>query len=209
MRAVGFVPLVVFFIAKSASAQSAEPFADIAVGAGHGSHFIRSETGSTDDVYGIAALLEVRVVSAAGHGGGMRVGGVSEVTLFGGARESLFAIDAHYVYRAVEPREGFHVVPTLFIGPSYQRYSASYEANCFMGCSYSPPADLHSRDHQALGVSAGASLDVHLGRPFVGVDLSGRHGVPLDNDEIQSASGYAVMLRLGATVGAKSEPEKR
>jgi hypothetical protein len=178
----------VFALAFTAALPArAEPIVELGVGVGAGEHTSVSESLGTRDFSGLAGMFEITLANERGHGGGLRLGGISEFKLFGGTTRGSFLLDGFYLYHFTEPgRPGWHVVPTLAAGPSLARVSAKYEPSCFLGCSNDPPESLHDYDHLGLGASAGGAFDVHYGRSFVGADARGRFVFPVDNSDIGS-----------------------
>lgn len=174
---------------------------DLAPGTGVGWQRIERTDASDRSLDGLAGSLDLRLFHPSGHGGGVRIAGVTELSLFGGRTDAAFVLDLPYAYRFVAPKRGWHVVPTLFAGPSLIRTSATYREECFLGCTNSPPPDLHAHDHLALGGVLGGSLDVHVGRAFVGVDLSARHVLAVSSSTVDGDDELLALLRVGATLG--------
>jgi hypothetical protein len=179
---------------------------DLGLGVGAGWQWLDMSSGAERHLDGLAADLDFRLFHPSGHGGGVRVAGLTEIKLFGGREDGAFVLDVPYAFRFNDQESGWHFVPTLLAGPSLVRTSATYREECFLGCSNTPPPDLHARDHVALGGVLGGSLDLHRGRAFVGIDMSARRVLAVDNASVDGDTQLMTLLRFGATLGPATKP---
>jgi len=191
------VCLVLFGFAREARA--ADPaVADLAVDVGGGNlkMFLAEKPARTEGLAGGA--LDARFYSGSGHGGLVRLGHIGEPNLFGGRIVELTWLDAAYAYRLGPWASGSHVVPSAYAGLTLFRRYERFDHDCSFGCT-APPPDFHDLDHNAIGGVLGATLDLHFGGFFLGLDWGTRLAFPTRTESLSRDTFWTGMLRLGGS----------
>ena len=179
------------------------PYVEAAFGLGFFTLKAKLDNAVNDDSdFGTLLMGDLRVFLAQTHGLGLRLNGLSGVSLFSDAPGSGgFLLDAIYAMRP-SPEKGFHAVPSLMIGPSYFHYSAP-PLDCEPVCD-EPELD----SHHAFGAVAGLSLDFHGGAPFGGLEVNGRYLFPIASTAA-SEWMFQLLLRFGGTFPLRKQDDTK
>jgi hypothetical protein len=174
---------------------------DVAIGGGE-----RRTTGVRDDAE-LARVArspvmttgpELRLLTASGHGGGIRLESASSQD---GPSLSVDAVEAVYAYERVAADGVLSLVG--FAGPSRTRahvahYCYSDPSGILDPCGkWPPPPDLHAYDHVAWGGVLGIDGSARLGSVLVGLELAWRATRPVEDSPV----GWNHMVMAQARVG--------
>jgi hypothetical protein len=141
---------------------------------------------------------ELRVLTASGHGGGVRIESAGSQD---GPTLRVKAIEAVYAYEHVAGDGVLSLVG--FAGPSRTRakvaqYCYSSPSSILDPCgNWPPPPDLHAYDHVAWGGVLGIDGSARLGSLLVGIELAWRATRPVEDSPV----GWNHMVMAQARIG--------